>query len=57
MILVILVIIAQFNAGDSLFSLQSKREELFLMHCLERIMNQEDIDKIQKDFIHYYEKT
>ena len=41
-----------------LFFLSSlKEEELFLMHCLERIMNQEDIDKIQKDFIHYYEKT
>lgn len=41
-----------------LFFLSSlKEEELFLMHCLERIMDQEDIDKIQKDFIHYYEKT
>ncbi len=27
------------------------------MHCLERIMDQEDIGKIQKDFIHYYEKN
>ena len=41
-----------------LFFLSSlKEEELFLMHCLERIMDQEDIDKIQKDFIHYYEKN
>lgn len=41
-----------------LFFLSSlKEEELFLMHCLERIMDQEDIGKIQKDFIHYYEKN
>jgi hypothetical protein len=40
-----------------LFFLSSvKEEELFLIHCLQRLMNPEDIENVQEDLINFYGK-